>query len=95
MAITLILTAVAFKFAIADSLPKVSYFTVLDKYMLCSFIFLYLIAVENFVIARLAEKTAFNADYIDEILQNLWLAVWGAFHVLFAIYVKWTVSQDD
>ena len=34
--ITLVLTAVSFKFMISDFLPKVSYLTVMDKYILVS-----------------------------------------------------------
>ena len=46
---TLILTAVAYKFVVADVLPNVSYQTFLDVYVLICFFFMVLAAVENAV----------------------------------------------
>ena len=47
--LTLLLTAVAYKFVVASSLPTVSYWTVLDKYVLLCFLFILLFSVENVV----------------------------------------------
>jgi hypothetical protein len=47
---TIILTTVAFKLVIADSLPKVPYLTILDKYTLCGFIFVVLHALSDFYV---------------------------------------------
>jgi heme/copper-type cytochrome/quinol oxidase subunit 2 len=43
--LTLLLTAVAFKLVIADSLPKVSYFTALDTYMNAMFLLLFMVCL--------------------------------------------------
>jgi hypothetical protein len=42
------LTAVAYKFVVAGSLPQVSYLTSLDKYILIAFLYMATQAVENF-----------------------------------------------
>lgn len=39
--LTLLLTAVAFKFVIADSIPKVGYATILDKFVIVNMLFLF------------------------------------------------------
>jgi hypothetical protein len=44
---TLILSLIAFKFAIGDSLPLVPYLTYLDRYIIMSFLFCSTIAIEN------------------------------------------------
>jgi hypothetical protein len=44
---TILLTAVAFKFVIADSMPKVAYFTFLDQYILLNYCLLFLCMIEN------------------------------------------------
>lgn len=49
MTLTLILTAVAYKFVVAASLPQVSYLTLLDLHVLACFAFLVVNAVENVV----------------------------------------------
>ena len=51
--LTLLLTVVAFKLLLSDNLPKVSYFTFLDTYVLCAFAFIFFIAVANATFAFL------------------------------------------
>lgn len=45
--LTLLLTAVAYKFVVASAIPQVSYLTLLDKYISLCFAFLCLIITEN------------------------------------------------
>eukprot|EP00039_Didymoeca_costata_P004272 m.72377 g.72377 ORF g.72377 m.72377 type:complete len:1093 (+) comp12321_c0_seq1:202-3480(+) len=45
--LTLLLTAVAFKQVLSQTLPKVAYLTYLDIYVLCCFFGIFLVAVEN------------------------------------------------
>ncbi|XP_078691440.1 cys-loop ligand-gated ion channel-like isoform X1 [Branchiostoma floridae x Branchiostoma belcheri] len=45
--LTLLLTSVAFKFVVTQSLPTISYLTLLDKYVLLCMIFQCLMAVQN------------------------------------------------
>ena len=66
--LTLMLTAVAYKFIVASSLPQVSYLTSLDTYVLVCFLFMLLISVENVVwpacTAALAGVEPFDEIYI-------------------------------
>ena len=47
--LTLLLTMVAFKFTINESMPKVPYETIMDKYLLVGFGFIYIIVLESSV----------------------------------------------
>jgi hypothetical protein len=50
--LTLFLTAVALKFAVSDNLPKISYQTRMDKYILCIYGIMATIYVQNYVVYR-------------------------------------------
>eukprot|EP00735_Rhodelphis_limneticus_P003548 TRINITY_DN15034_c0_g1::TRINITY_DN15034_c0_g1_i1::g.25023::m.25023 TRINITY_DN15034_c0_g1::TRINITY_DN15034_c0_g1_i1::g.25023 ORF type:complete len:651 (-),score=81.83,sp/O70212/5HT3A_CAVPO/23.83/2e-07,Neur_chan_LBD/PF02931.18/1.1e-05,Neur_chan_memb/PF02932.11/9.3,Neur_chan_memb/PF02932.11/0.81,MDFI/PF15316.1/6 TRINITY_DN15034_c0_g1_i1:113-2065(-) len=63
--LTLILTCIAFKFMVSDCLPVIAYMTVLDKYVLISFFFLYLMAFENFMIAHYLNEIC-DTDYYGD-----------------------------
>lgn len=54
--ITLLLTAMAFKFVIAASLPVVAYLTPLDKYLLANFGFLWILTCYNGAIPHFAKE---------------------------------------
>ena len=45
--LTLLLTGIAFKLVINDTIPKVSYYTMMDYYMNGMLLLLFIIAVEN------------------------------------------------
>jgi hypothetical protein len=66
--LTLMLTAVAYKFIVASALPQVSYLTSLDTYVLVCFLFLFLITVENVawpaITASFAGEEPFDEVYI-------------------------------
>lgn len=66
--ITLILASVAFLYVASESLPRISYLTVLDKMMLFSFIMLFMTALESFVAYVLAVKicNSSNECLVDE-----------------------------
>ena len=51
--LTLLLTAVAFKMSVADTLPKVSYMTKMDMFFNLNALLLVLILLENFAVAAL------------------------------------------
>jgi hypothetical protein len=51
--LTLLLTVVAFKLLLSENLPKVSYLTFLDTYVIIAFVFIFIIAVENTGVAFL------------------------------------------
>jgi hypothetical protein len=66
--LTLLLTAVAYKFIVATSLPQVSYLTSLDTYVLVCFLFMLIIVIENVVwpavVASNDEEEPFSEVYI-------------------------------
>jgi hypothetical protein len=49
--VTLLLTAVSFMQYLSDSLPRMSYLTLLDKYILTCFATIFIITIENGLIA--------------------------------------------
>ena len=85
--LTLLLTAVAFKLVIADSIPKVGYFTVMDYYMNGMFVLLFIISIENGIGAAIHQYyPAFFEAYASLIDVGTLLSVfilWGSFHIWF------------
>jgi hypothetical protein len=91
----LLLTTVASKFAVSDDLPKLPFLTALDNYVLVSFIFLTLMAIEAAIVGALTcpeEKRHeipipfgdFSADAahtIDIVAQGVLLFAWLVFNV--------------
>ncbi|XP_074660144.1 cys-loop ligand-gated ion channel-like [Tubulanus polymorphus] len=55
LSFTLVLTSVAFKFVVNQSLPKISYLTYLDKYVLASMIMLNVVCVWHAIIGSIAK----------------------------------------
>ena len=84
--LTLLLTAVTFKFVVSQSLPPVSYLTVLDWYVLTSVIFIFAVALENSIVSKI--KTVDGRKLFDNlscgiaslsfVLIHLWYGVKSA-----------------
>jgi hypothetical protein len=84
--LTLILTAVAFKFVISDSMPKIGYNTLLDDFVLGNFFFLFMTALlatgANFLIYESGVETVMGistnraAGWSSLILLVVVNAVW-------------------
>lgn len=71
---TLLLTAVTFKFVVSQSLPKVSYQTLLDQYVLCCIVYIFAVSV----IIGLTTKIKFlqvHEQITFIISSSLWLAI--------------------
>eukprot|EP01106_Pelomyxa_sp_JSP_P014340 TRINITY_DN453_c0_g1_i5.p1 TRINITY_DN453_c0_g1~~TRINITY_DN453_c0_g1_i5.p1 ORF type:complete len:380 (+),score=86.62 TRINITY_DN453_c0_g1_i5:71-1141(+) len=74
--LTLVLTSITFKFTIAGYLPKTTYLTLLDKYVLVGFITLFFVVVENTVGAVLSTATARMVDVITaSVLAFAWVVI--------------------
>lgn len=58
LSFTLVLTGVAFKFVANQSIPKISYLTHLDRYILGSMIFLYLVCIWHGVVTLIEGRAA-------------------------------------
>jgi len=88
--LTLLLTAVAFKLVVSDSLPKVSYWTIMDWYMNAMFLMLLVIALENgcvgFLAANYEQTWAVWGTFIEALTFVLVFGVWLAFHIGFGFH---------
>ncbi len=71
--LTLLLTGVAYKFVVADSLPKLSYTTMLDKYVWLCFLFTMVIAVENTIVPIILHRYK-HACHLDDMESYIVLA---------------------
>ncbi|KAH3762953.1 acetylcholine receptor subunit beta [Pelomyxa schiedti] len=76
--LTLMLTAVAYKYVIAGYLPKTTYLTLLDKYVLVGFIVLASVICENSA-ASVAEDSA--APFFDKVAILTLIPLWLLLHV--------------
>ena len=66
VSLTLLLTAVAYKFVIQETLPKVSYATMLDLYINFCFAFLFCINLANGIVSIIPfDQTADAAEMMD------------------------------
>ncbi|CAE8680844.1 unnamed protein product [Polarella glacialis] len=81
VSLTLLLTAVAFKFVIADKLPPVSYLTTMDVYLLSVFCFLGLVILANVTASMLPGRQHAIVGFV--------LALWTTFHVIFTLRVQY------
>ena len=97
--VTALLTAVAFKLVANGFCPPVSYLTLLDKYILLSFLTLLIIVAENFIVSQMEYDAATKLDGAFSIIILLW---WLLLHVVIAIgtkfdlfYLDWKDVVDD
>eukprot|EP00966_Prymnesium_polylepis_P248373 5742394-Prymnesium_polylepis.1 len=77
--LTLVLTAAAYKFAVSSMVPTISYLTLLDKYVLFSWVVIMLNAFEGGFVRELDNPTR-----CDRIFMWTILSCWLAMHILFA-----------
>eukprot|EP00873_Tetraselmis_striata_P034887 jgi/Tetstr1/455151/TSEL_042001.t1 len=86
--LTILLTAVAFKFVVADMLPKVPYFTKLDLYVSACFALVFLLTVQ--MAASALVKDAAAAGAVDRYAGAALAASWALFHV---VYIGWVAAR--
>ena len=83
--ITLLLTAVAFRFIVNDMLPNVPYMTYLEKYIFTSFLFIQLLCVQTGIVAY---YKLWSYDFICFIgFVTIWVLT-HIFWIFYAIYVS-------
>ena len=75
MAATAFLTVVAYQFAIAGSLPKVAYLTIMDRLMIASFVLIALTALESMVVVKLERVRPEHVARLDR--MSRWLFPMG------------------
>ncbi|KAK2553672.1 Cys-loop ligand-gated ion channel [Acropora cervicornis] len=83
--LTLLLTAVAFKFVVSQSLPTISYLTLLDKYVLSGLIFLGFMAIENAVAAVIPNPD--DQKMFDRICLYIGIGCFLCIHVIAVVLV--------
>ena len=71
--LTLVLTAVAYKYVVAQMVPPIGYDTILDRYVMLCFIFLSFVAAENCL--------AFQFKHISEREVIIGWALFGSFWI--------------
>ena len=87
--ITLMLASVAFRFVVSTMLPRVTYLTIMDGYLLLSFISIIALICENTIVGI---PNAFSQDAVvafDYSFAVGFYIFWGAIHSLFAITLIW------
>ncbi len=96
--LTLLLTAVAYKFVVASSLPTLSYQTLLDKYVWCCFAFMIIISIENAIVPIIINrcKSSGNNSSSVENAESYLALVLGVIYFLVNAYwfvLAWTMMR--
>lgn len=88
--LTVLLTNVAYKYMIADKLPSVNYLTLIDRYSYFSFLFMFVVVLENAVVKRW--ETARDAE--ASIVIGM-LVFWGVSIVYYIVKCYWIGTRND
>jgi len=83
--LSLILTIIAFKYSIYESLPKINYMTLLDKFYFMCFLFMYVMIIGSYVVTNYIDQA--SAAFVDKTFCDAWFYCWLTFHVLFGCYI--------
>ena len=83
VSLTLLLTVVAFKNFVSSILPKVSYLTLLDKYVLFNVAFIFFVAVENAVVGKV--KSNKDKEKYDLAFQHASIILYILYQTVFVI----------
>ncbi|OQR93565.1 hypothetical protein ACHHYP_02430 [Achlya hypogyna] len=93
ISLTLLLTAVAYKFVVAGAIPQIPYMTTLDRYTTFSFVYLCAIALENAIFpAACAGDGCFESE---NTLLAILLAAFTVGNVSFAFTVHVNLRRRD
>lgn len=92
---TLVLTSVAFKYTVSSYLPRITYLTLMDKYVLATFVFLGVVGFENASVAVLSNKD--TGRFVDRIFLCGAGGMWLLLHLIGLVciwrksfYPKWS-----
>lgn len=92
--LTMLLTAVAYKFVVASALPILSYNTLLDKYVLACFIFILLVSAENAIYPILAHRLSYSQKFERNIGLGLCLMFLSA-NILYFYLLRRAISVRE
>jgi hypothetical protein len=93
--LTLLLTAVAFKFVMIQFVPPVGYLTYLDKYALVAFTFQSFALFENFIVSGLVLEDAETDLATDRMFGLVFSLVWCGLHVVGAVCLGCGIFHVD
>lgn len=100
VSLTLLLTLVAFKFVLNEGTPKVGYLTLMDKYVVTSFLFILIATFENIFVSPLvmcafSEGSDCDEDSLQELTEDarekdilfqlIFAFIWSSVNVLVAL----------
>eukprot|EP00466_Bigelowiella_natans_P019791 jgi/Bigna1/88735/estExt_fgenesh1_pg.C_370077 len=85
LVVALLLTSVAFKFAVSDHIPLISYLTFVDVYILNTNLVLAFVAVESVVVRDATSEEL--SQRVDRGCFSAFLTIWFSFHVVFLLLV--------
>merc|ERR1719464_1441559 len=86
LAVTLLLTAVAFQDIVFEELPNVAYMTLLHQYILASFVFIACVVIETAVLATGDDSGSSNMFGNSEDFDDAAAIVFAAGFVLYHVY---------
>ena len=88
--ITLMLAAVAFRFVVSTMLPRVTYLTIMDKYLLLSFIMIVILIGENTIVAVQGLFPSIEwVEAFDWTFSVAFYIGWGIIHLFFVLTLIW------
>merc|ERR1712113_996416 len=97
MAVTLLLTAVAFQDIVFEELPNVAYLTLLHQYILSSFIFIACVVLETaFVLAN--DSSGIDDEGIDDLDRDLmwiFISAFIVYHIYFLVMAAWKRHEES
>jgi hypothetical protein len=95
--LTILLTLVALKYVIVQYLPTTSYVTYLDKYVLCSFIYVTLVALQNVIMYWLLTGVLESNSKIDDISDMntgyVLFGTWNLMHCGLCVLLKENIRK--
>jgi hypothetical protein len=91
--LTLLLTSVAFKFVVAESLPRVSYQTTIDKYILLCNGFICVAAIENVMYPALTYDKDGKESLNEWYVMIMFLVCFGLANLVFWVVVDTSFKQ--
>merc|ERR1719410_653301 len=95
LAVTLLLTAVAFQDIVFEELPNVAYLTLLHQYILTSFIFIACVVLETaFVLANDHELFG-ERDNADKVFAWIFIGAFITYHLYFLIVAAWKRHEES
>jgi hypothetical protein len=92
--LTLLLTAVAYKFVVASAIPQVSYLTLLDQYISFCFGFICIIMIENAIYPYLETRRGWTIGRAEEnIVFYVLIGLYTVINVIWLVWIWWMLAD--